>query len=325
MKRLFTLTAILLTFTYLLEAQGYNFPTSKAKWETTHYSACIGGSSIYFSWWDYLGADTVMQGVTYQRLMVLPRCKRITAGTHCDASETPYYGVGIPSGGIRREGQKVYFRKFNIPGGTPWEFAEDALANIPAETEILLYDFNWQIGDTVTATVSSGTPYRYVVSDTSTQNGRKNITLKHLSLIGYTTSVIEGIGHPSGLFGLYYSPVSGIHLPGKVCFYQNNVLILDGEHCNVCSALPTDVDEFTKSVDYTLSPNPADQTVAVTMPADFNGTVKWQLADVTGRVVSAGSSSSTTFDIDVARLPTGSYFLFFPTQQIAPKRLAILH
>ncbi len=81
MKRnLFMLCLLFAAPSITYAQQNFSFPESDAEWITTRVSGCIGGSSIYNLWREYLGPDTLLQGHIYQKLFLQPECTLVTQG-----------------------------------------------------------------------------------------------------------------------------------------------------------------------------------------------------------------------------------------------------
>ncbi|MCB0522910.1 MAG: T9SS type A sorting domain-containing protein [Saprospiraceae bacterium] len=248
------------SFPLKLFSQNFPFPSSNAEWVTTRVSGCVGASNIYNVWREYLGGDTVWQNQTYKIVFLKPSCTLTTQGQNCDYSLVPYGGPVIPIGGIREENGKVYFNKFDLPDNYFYTF-ERQLNNLPAKTEVLLYDFNWQMGNTHEA-VTNSTSLNFSITSISTlPDGRKQFLLTHLQGFSYTKTVVEGAGAVDGLFGLYYDPTGSTYLPLDGCFYDNGTEVLHSDHCNYCGSVDTPFDPPGLHVQ--VYPNPASELLSV--------------------------------------------------------------
>lgn len=74
-----------------------------------------------------------------------------------------------------------------------------------------------------------------------------------------------------------------------------------------------------------LAPNPATNTVDVSLAIPMRGKTRLQCADLTGRIVSEHAFQGSTMVIDVAGLPVGTYMvkLVSADQQVAASRLVV--
>jgi len=181
MKKLLLLILLLINFFARSQTSIYHpFPDSNATWNVD-YTCCWGGACL---WWvqheeqfSYTyGADTSINGFTYHQVL-RPFIVRLDT---CVQTITP---TGY-RGGIRQDTslRKVFF----IPAGS--------------SNEVLLYDFNLQINDTVKGfLVSSG--YGPVISEIDSMliNGNYRKRWKWQWDIGDTGYLIEGIGSSLGL------------------------------------------------------------------------------------------------------------------------------
>lgn len=260
-KNLFFLLLLATATPPLSAQQNFAFPTADAEWITARASGCIGGSTIYNTWREYLGADTLVQGLTYQKLMLQPECTLQTQGMNCNYAYNPYQGPPVNIGALRVEGQKVFFRKFSLPPPDAGVYEAD-LINVPGGTDVLLYDFGWTVGDTVVTPKSDGTSIRYKITEVSLYpSGRKKFSLLHITGIGYTHVVMEGMGNTVGLWGNYSNIAANSYAPLPSCFHQNGVVILDSGECAHCGTV--EVEAEPASVGLSVFPNPADQTIEI--------------------------------------------------------------
>lgn len=85
--------------------------------------------------------------------------------------------------------------------------------------------------------------------------------------------------------------------------------------------VPTSVDEVTQDLDFTITPNPADNVINITPPT--SGTVHYELVSLSGEVVVKGQANGA-FQIDVARFATGAYFLNFTANSKTTTRIVVV-
>lgn len=78
-------------------------------------------------------------------------------------------------------------------------------------------------------------------------------------------------------------------------------------------------------VSVSVYPNPARTMCRVFCHSSIKLPVKWQIHDLTGRVVHSGISLNATFDLNIHHLTSGIYVLAFPDQQVPTQRVAVVH
>ncbi len=239
-----------------LPAQNFPFPTSDAEWITTWASGCIGGSHIYNVWRDYIGGDTVIQQKLYKKIYHRRECYLVTQGNHCDYSYTNYDIEGYPIGALRVENQRVYFQKF--AGSSPSLHTE----LMPAGIDVLLYDYGWQVGDTLFAPLNNGSANNFKVTEISTlPSGRKQFKLINISFIGFQRLITEGVGSTVGLFGNYANPFNSAV---ECCFNHNGSVVQTSEYCSFCGYVS--VTPSPSDIQLKVYPNPASDQLFIEMP-----------------------------------------------------------
>lgn len=253
MKRILSL--LLAVAPAFSSAQNFPFPTSNAQWITARKSGCFGGSNIYNLWREYLGPDTVLQNKTYQLLYLEPECTLTTEGMNCSHSLDPYQGSPIAVGGLRQEGSRVFFYKFNV-SDPAFNTYERPLTILPSEEDILLYDFNGQAGDTLLLPSVGAETFHYTITNVTTlPSGRKQLTIKRLYTIGYTHQIVEGAGNTMGLFSNYSNPAASSYLPLPSCFFHNGIQVLTSTECEHCGNVSAAAEPAAPV--FKIYPNPA--------------------------------------------------------------------
>lgn len=282
-KNLFTLALWLCAAVPLFAQQNFSIPVVDAEWITVRASGCIGGSTLYNTWREYLGSDTLVQGQTYQKLMLHPECTLQTQGLNCNYFYNAYQGPAVNIGALRVAGQKVYFLKFTLPPPDASVYEAD-LEKVPGGTDVLLYDFGWSVGDTVVTPKSDGSNIFYKVTDVSLYpSGRKKISLLHLNGIGYTHIVMEGMGNTVGLLGNYSNIAASSYAPLPACFNQNGQFIVDSGECDHCGSVATKPEPLDGV--FSVFPNPADQSIVVETGQDSPQNFDLQIVNLLGQVL----------------------------------------
>lgn len=232
--KLLTFLILILGFIPCIHSQGFPFPQENAVWLSKHVSNyCIGGSNITFVWEHSLGGDTLIQDNMYKKLIFHPLCIYANSGSNCEGFFEETSGEPIVIGGLREEDMKVFFYKFDLHDSI-FDSHDKRIADIPSLTDILLYDFDWQVSDTVYMPLENGESLSFVVRLVTEEEGRKRIGLQNLIGINWGVNVIEGIGSQYGLFGLYYNPTASSYLPSYVCFTHNGEMLHGEPPCNTC-------------------------------------------------------------------------------------------
>lgn len=248
-----------------LFAQEPTFPESDASWITTHTSACIVGTLYKYCWTEYLYGDTIIEGKTYTKLILQKHCVYANAGNHCVESYWyPKYGDFV-MGGILEENGRVIFKKFNVADSL-FEYYDEALKNVPPNEEIVFYDMNWEVGDSITYPVENGEIFKFDVSYIQEQNGKKKFRLQLRGGAQWMNFIaVEGMGGTMGLFNMYYpNLVNSYYLTVPVCFYHNGELIQEGEYCtNLCEVTNTQ-DPHTLATSC-IFPNPVIENLYVNL------------------------------------------------------------
>ena len=102
-----------------------------------------------------------------------------------------------------------------------------------------------------------------------------------------------------------YLPVSGSISPDAY-YYIDNVNV----HCCTCDSLSHEgINEQSLSEDLSISPNPANTSITLTLPAPPKENTTFELKDILGQSVYRSFLSSQTTTIDVSAFAKGIYFL----------------
>ena len=216
-------------------AQIYHpFPESNASWSQNffRYMAVVGGhSGMERIGWKYsLEGDTIINSTNYT-LVKYQRKFYYAIWDGVVTSAANISDTGFTIGAIREDSsKKIWFIKF--VSDTPYNpippdyyLLPDSL---PANSDILLYDFNLQLGDSIPWAISGSGRKLVGIDSIQLNNGeyRKRFALWFSSGIEFW---IEGIGSNWGLFGAYNTPPpyfldQPFHLS---CFKENGELLFD--------------------------------------------------------------------------------------------------
>ncbi len=233
---------------------GQVFPQGNAEWISVYHSYPCPSAYKTHVWDEKLTGDTTIGAYTYQKLTYQPLCLKQFQGKLCQPTLEHSTHPPIDIGGIREEGEKVYFYKFDVPDSifTDYDFI---VAHLHANTEILLYDFNWSANDTVRVYIENGQVYRtYQVTTVDTIDGKKHITLKTLFDFGHDITVIEGHGESRGIFGMYYFFNPTHDDLEHSCFFLDGETQEDHPECYICGTVSTHDQQL---LPLQIFPNPA--------------------------------------------------------------------
>ena len=207
MKKILSILA-LLAFALDGVAQTPYFPLIQEGWDRQQWNVVYMGSMNYPN--DYFTVEQSLQGIQiyngldYQIVYVKT------------ASETTIPGI------VREENKRVYFRS----NGTGGNYGE----------EVLLYDFNLTVGDTVTV----GTTGEALVVLEESETEVDGIMRRQLGLASYSGDAkeveeywIEGVGSTYGFLNSGYEGWTGsfVHL---LCYHEDDNLLWQNEDFSTC-------------------------------------------------------------------------------------------
>lgn len=270
-----------------LNAQSYiPFPTSNASWidskqcQENHYQ---------------ITGDTLISNTTYHQLAMTFKRYQLDQLGDCDYNS--YYNQTYPYtyvGSFRNDSasKRVYF----IPKDST--------------TEKLLYDFNYNLGDTLRPTYARSYNFNYpnplVVTkiDSMLISGRYHRTIgfincstRHASFPSDTLKLIEGIGSNSGLFSSYDICDYYIRQSMLYCHKQNSQIVYSHPrgNCNILTS--TDDNSMLKAeAKFSIYPNPAQNEVSVKSAVDIE---QIQFFDLNGRLLYTSTPFRTTTTIEM--------------------------
>lgn len=248
-----------------------SWPTQNAWWDILtydEYNQLIGGRTYH------LDGDTAIQGMTYQKVSY-------------------FYGPGNPedyAGAVRADSLD---RVYTVPKDSA--------------SEVLLYDFRAQVGDTLHNVFFGlfGTPFGLtdmVVGNIDTiilQDGPHIEMYLENQTAGYFGSVVDGIGsRPDFLVPSYVPNVSGYE--ELICMTNDSVAVIGNGNC-----LLTAVKEPVE-IPLDIYPNPTTGAISLAMasPERVEMTL---LLDVRGSVLKRWGHFPA--HIDLEELPNGLYML----------------
>jgi hypothetical protein len=305
MRPLFFTLLLSLSGAISLGAQGYE-PLVKpgATWQIWRSSSQLGG----FSPFGYrIGGDTLIAGQAYAKLYLLDLYGENTDEQH----QRDFWLRGESLFGALREdtaARQVFLLKF---GEEPYYQGCDP------DTEQLILDFNFALGDTIQGICQVDDFFIEVfpcIVDSvyldSIWGKTRRVTRCGTPMVGLYEYLIEGIGFSDGLFFFGTHAISTL----KGAFYLHRYCALD--IADDCSLMLTPISEQHRgSPMLSVAPNPASETLYVLLKderiAQRQG-AQLRLLDLQGRPLRAwpvGRFDETTSVLPLQGLPAGVYVL----------------
>lgn len=296
MKKVIILFSLLLSFGSAFAQTYVPFPDSNAYWNEIELYQGQCDPPEYCKNTYYLLGDTVIDAYLYKKIY------------STDGSSTSYVG------GLREENKRVYLYY-------TW-----------CDHSVLLYDFNLNIGDTITTSCLAAACdtledlYMTVVSIDSVllqdNSYRRRINFNY----GSNMSWIEGIGSVSGLLYPYYSCVLCVCFRELICFQEDgNTLYLNEENVP-CFNFYVSIDDPEKNdVLLQVYPNPVNYKSFVTIRS-YKNINEVELYDIIGRkITSRYKINSKETQLQIGTYKQGIYFLYvnFQDNSIICNRLMI--
>jgi len=292
MKDLALIICLLFLAVCPIYSQTYTpFPTQDSTvWRVNFYNcdgpyACTG-----YEEFDFILGDTVLNDKLYSRLY------RSTNGLYWDSQFT------LPIGFIREEDKKIHY--------IGYDYANDSTS------EVLLYDFNLSVGDTMywdgnVLSPNDNVPYGIVNQIDSVQmnTGEYRRRFRFSSMAPLEINIIEGIGSNFGLLRPNYFPFESVY--ELLCLAEPSTLVYDNEYdsrdyadADACLYNPVSTDTPFVS-DLKIFPNPThevlyfSENISETLLEIYTpiGTKIFEIQNFTGR------------EIDINHLASGMYFI----------------
>jgi hypothetical protein len=318
MKKLIPI--LLLLFSLNSFSQTYfPFPDSNTVWrETAVWGDIIANPPQTHSPFAYfLDGDTLINSNLYSKLYLFqcplfyvftPFPGPIPACVSIDTSNSVYFGA------LREVNKKVYFRPDT---NTTYSFCQDLGVGPYTSSynqDLLLFDFNVVVGDTVLYPHANNTEIvissidSILVQSQFRKRYNFDVIVGNFPACGmfFGNNYVEGIGDPIyGLFTIWTNYFeNGTFLN---CFQDNSVYYPDS---TTCVSLPTVVQNNLINSSLSIYPNPSSSNLTIEL-INISTSFKAQvyINDITGREVYSSSISSAINNIDVSSFKSGLYLL----------------
>lgn len=214
------------------------------------------------------------------------------------------HGQGVLLGAYREEDNQVFYCKWN---GNAYE------------EEVLLYDYNLQVGDYFNDLDAHPMQVTAITSITD-NNGveRKKFEFYFMGLPEETEYWIEGVGSSKGFVNsCNYTPTSDGAIFHLLCYHVDNDVIYVNPTYNTCDI--DEIGENTAESNIGIYPNPASSTIGI-MNTDGLSITKVEIIDLLGRTLISTKNSES---IDVSGLPEGQYLVKIYGESMLVRKLSI--
>jgi hypothetical protein len=203
-------------------------------------------------------------------------------------------GLNKYMGAFREENKRVYFIKNSCPH------------------EILLYDFNLTVGDTMfLVSQLCEPPYGYMeVSSIDSIQLLDNTYRKRFNFAGYC-SWVEGIGSLCGFWYPKYNGLACICDISTVCYRYNNVFLYKNENHIPCFDFLVSANEIVaNSAELRIHPNPVPQPASLILSTERAIISRIEIYNAWGvNTKTLTGISSTKYQIETDQFSKGLYFL----------------
>ena len=312
MQKLIIISLILFTDTAFSQLASFNLEDSVARWQVRQVSKLEPCQKIE-KYIYYVKGDTSMGHKAYKKIYVSGHAY-LEASSVLDEPycKTTWNYRDIYAGGIREDSNRIYYN------GTDREWP----LFIPDTGELMLYDFNLEVGDTLPfpGFESSAKPTIDSV-DSVLIDGKHKI--RYWSGVGWT---IEGIGNEGGLLesnGMYLEAYSVF-----TCYSENEVPLYSPPHNSDCSIIVGIEPNSWPLPEVQLYPNPSTGFYNLTLNLEEASNVSIAVYDMVGkRVVDVvnGLTEQSQYEIDLSNFEEGIYFLRAQiNEQTITKKLSLV-
>ena len=185
-------------------------------------------------------------------------------------------------------------------------------------SEILLYDFNLQPGDTFKINRFNGQLKSIVDSIEMLNIGGQLRKRFYINRLGYGPNLtwIEGIGSSFGLFGNYYIPFEGWH--SLLCYNDSLINYISPEYNDCIGYNPLNINEKADNFIIKIYPNPASDYIYI---ENIKEKARIEIYNMSG-IIQLTADANGDSNINIRNLPDGLYLIKIQTDSnIAIKKL----
>jgi hypothetical protein len=284
------LVLILLFCNIGLFAQEYHpFPTKNTVWaEYFHPSRGYYPNSYhYFSLKDN---DTIIHGNHYQKLYL---------------SYDTIFAEDKLCGGLREENKRIYYYSINAINCTNLP--------VPVDTEIILYDFNLQLGDTITYNeFRVRVPGKMIILKIDSiligSEYRKVYNFGYNGNIEKEAKWVEGVGCLEGLLADIGYAFNDDLKSDLICFIQEDEVLYHDYHPDCYNFNQATVPILSTNPNIKIIPNPVGSSARIEFEKPEYQ--KLVISDQTGKKLKEYNlEGKHSLEINKGELPGGLYFL----------------
>lgn len=278
---------------FLIAQQYHSFPTNDAVWRESRQLVFGASNYINENYQNFINGDTVYLGKTYHKIYKTGS----DFGYDSNGSFNNYYS-NVYVGAIREDSLKHVF--------------------LLGDPEILLYDFNLQLGDTLPQLYVDAVPamygtynnndLTYAVSeiDSVLVSGIYHKRFKLVFANGEgITYLIEGVGATTGLKSRFYGSYLNGYSSDLICFKQDNIdAYPDGVACDL---VVVGINDISSKNQIHVYPNPSTGLINFTDSPNTAATLK--VLSLAGKTIYEIQNKNLNESVDLSILPKGIYFL----------------
>lgn len=206
-----------------------------------------------------------------------------------------------------------YVREDSINERVYLRYSIDSIQTYIDTSEILLYDFSMNVGDSINYKRQTDSIWCYVDSIVlvSTNAGYRNkYYLHYYDPLEYYTMNIEWIEGVGSLIEFNYPYVTDyFSLNSLNCFFRNGIKIYQSDFsaslgdCNI----ETSINSYTNQIEIQLYPNPAQENITIKATQNIN---QIEVIDYSGRIIRTITDiNEPETIINISGLKQGFYFV----------------
>ncbi len=337
MRSILLTTLFFLSFATLTKAQTnvyVPFPDSGAKWNG-EYDYCMGcngepNPTIYnFGFYFRETHDTVINTLTYHLINFantwVSYYLEFEPGTSWAQNFGPPFSEETVGALLEDSLHRIYYRSFTSGIDYSGEYPFSPPDTFPIDSDILLYDFSLNVGDTTPAKMYQ-VDSTFITGYDSVQIGnsyRKAFDVKDTIAIGYygeyyagTDAWVEGVGSIGlGLLGSTYLNIfirgeGGGNPPYLKCFSINNQVLYPQNHQGGCDTIIiADINTPTsQKLSMKVFPNPASDELFLKFSQNFIPT-EITVYNAIGQQINLPYNTAIDKSLNIENLPAGLYII----------------
>lgn len=304
MKTLNTIILIIGSITGCYSQDIIPIPTTNTSWVFTTSDGDDGGNYVYRGYILSTDNDTIINGLNYTNLNLTQNWEILNfLGYFTDDTN---YDLGHIAA-FRQDSGRVYIYEYDVitdqfesGGGIfPYDFP------IPNDTDFLLYDFNLELGDTVSYLGYPGNVV-YSIEDTLLADGLLHKKINFYGEDPGFQSWIEGVGSTLGFLPSYLPQYQMYNKTFNLdCFSSNSVYLYGEDHCEliVVSGI-----ENENPVAIAVNPTLVQNDLSVLhLNNQFETTLR--INDIHGKMIYTSNEIAAEIKINTTQWIPGIYFI----------------